>query len=137
MLAWSVAYVGFGRFQLRALRGHLRLNLLLVELGQLLPFFHNVVDVDVELLHDARGLALDFNLGDRLNLSRGNNGAGHVTTRDLGQLVGIEGGAAHKMGDATSGNNENHGRAEAEPDPEFPAPALCSHITPRKTTGDR
>ena len=48
----------------------------------------HVVDVHVELFHDAGGLGLDLDLGDRLNLARGHDGARHIAARHLGQPLG-------------------------------------------------
>ena len=54
--------VGFGAGELRALRIHLVQNLLLIELCKLLAFVYAIVDVDVELLDDARGFDLTSTL---------------------------------------------------------------------------
>ena len=82
-------HVGLGGGQLRPLRIHLRHNLLLIQLRQLLALVHLVVDVHVELFHNAGGLRLHLDLGDRLNFSRGHHRPRHIAACHLGQLVGV------------------------------------------------
>ena len=82
--------VGFGGGQLRALRVNLGHDLLLIELRQLLALVDAVVDVDIELFHDAGGLDLDFDLGDGLDFAGGDHGARHIAARHFGQPVGID-----------------------------------------------
>ncbi len=120
-------HIGLGGGQLRALRIHLRQNLHLVELRQLLALLHPVVDVHVELFHDARGLAFDLDLGDGLNLAGGHHRPRHVAARNLGQLVGIDGGALGQPHQRKAQQQHHHGCPAAQPDPETFALSRCSH----------
>ncbi len=77
-------HIGFGARQLRARCVHLCFDLLLIQLRQLLALAHSVVDVHVELFHNAGGLALHLDLGDGLDLARRHHGLRHIAASHLG-----------------------------------------------------
>ena len=64
-----------------------------------LAFLDLVAVVDVELLHDAAGLGLDLDLGDGLDLAGGDHALRQVAFFDLGQLRGVDLGAAAGEGE--------------------------------------
>ena len=90
--------VGLGCGKLGSLGAHLGKDLDLIELGENLTLLDVGVDVGVEAGDDAGGLALDLNLGDGLNLAGGDHGAGDVGLLRLGELGGLNFGAAAACG---------------------------------------
>ena len=86
------ADVGLGGGELGLLRLNLCLDLLFIQLRQGLAFLYDIVNVHIQFFHDARGLALDLDLGNGLNLPGGDDRARHITAGDLGEPVGIDGG---------------------------------------------
>ena len=104
---------------MRPLRIHLRHNLLLIELRQLLPLVHLVVDVHVELFHDAGGLRLYLDLGDRLNLAGSDHRARHIPARHLGQLIGVNGRSRDDPCQSEAQQRNHHNDPGNQPDPEF------------------
>ena len=111
-------YIGLCCGQLRLLSGHLRHNLLLIELGQLLALMDLVVDVHIELFHNARGLAFDLNLGDGLDLARSHHRTRHVAASHLGQLVRIDGRALDQMRQPKPQYQHNQNSGCNQPNPE-------------------
>ena len=97
ILACNVATLASAAGQLGALRFYLRLNLFLVELRQWLALFDDIVDVDVEFFDDSRGLALDLDFGDGLDLAGCHDRPRHIAASHLGQFVGVDGCALHQL----------------------------------------
>src|SRR5208282_246515 len=84
------ADIGFRGGQLGALGVDLGDDFLLVELGQLLALVDVVIDVDVQLFHNAGGLGLDLNLGNGLDLAGGHDRTGDVATLNFGDAIGVD-----------------------------------------------
>jgi hypothetical protein len=102
----------------------------LVQLRQWLALLYDIVNVHIQFFHDARGFALDLDLGDGLNLPGGNNGTRHIAAGDFGQLVGIDGGALGQPHDAEARQGQNYHSDYAQPDPECFAFSRRSHQKP-------
>ena len=92
------------------------LNLVAVEFGEHLPLLHFVAVIDVELFHDAAGLGLDLDLGDGLDLAGRHHAFRQVALLDLGQLRGVDLGAAARGCDQRAGNHQNQNGRYRAPD---------------------
>ena len=112
---------GARTLQLRARLIDTSLNLFPVEFGEHLPLLHFVAIIDVELFHDSAGLGLDFDLGDGLDLARRHHAFRQVSLLDLGQLRGVDLGAAAGGCDQHAGNYQNQNGRYRAPD-DSPAP---------------
>ena len=100
---------------------HLRQQLIFVEFDEHVAFGHDAVHVDAERLDDAVRLALDLDLGDRLDLAGRNDRADHRAALHGREFGGIDvrcgPGEAHVADRARGGKNrhgcnEKHTRAE-------------------------
>ena len=77
------AGVGLGRSELSSLSTDLGEDLDLVELGEHLTLFDLGVDIGFEFGDDAGGLGFELNLGDGLDFTGGDDGAGYVAAFGL------------------------------------------------------
>ena len=118
------------------MRGYLRQNLNLVELGEELALMNVGVDVDEELGDDAAGLGFDLDLRDGLDLAGGDDGAGDVSALNFGKLRGVKFGAAAPGGDRDACDHRNEQNNNAAPYPEFAfILARCRHVVAPRDAG--
>ncbi len=78
-------HVRFRGGELSALRRDLGEDLLLIELREDLAFGHHLIDIDVELLHQAGRFGFELDFGDGLDRSCSDDGFGDVAARDFGK----------------------------------------------------
>ena len=65
-------------------------QVILVEFADYLAFMDDITHIDGELLDNAAGFALDFDLSDGLDPTRGDHGPGEINTLHFGKLFGID-----------------------------------------------
>jgi hypothetical protein len=70
--------------RLRGAQAGFELNL--IQFRQQLAGLHMVAVIHIQLFHDAAGFGFHFDLGERLNLARGDDYFGQVTAFRRGQL---------------------------------------------------
>ena len=100
------------------------MNLIPIEVGKQLSLLDLIAVIDVELLHDAAGLGLNLDLGDRRDLAGCHHAFCQVSPFNLGELRGVDlviaGRSDHHTGNDQSQNNYRY-RA---PDNDSLAPLL-------------
>jgi len=90
-----------------------------------------IIDVDVELFHNAGGLGLDLDFGDGLNFACGHDGAGDVSALNLGDAIGVDLRALDQTGCHDAEHQDNQKRGGADPDPELFALLCRGHLSLR------
>ena len=128
--------VGLGSFQAGLGLLHLRLNLDLVELRQQLALLHAVAVVDQKLLHDAAGLRLHFDLGDRRDLAGRDHALGQIALFHFGELRRINLGAATRRRDHSTRNQQHDDSYHAAPNNQFATLLLIISVTVHKPPVD-
>ena len=91
----------------------------LIELGEDLALFDLGVDVGLEFGDDAGGLGFDLYLGDGLDFTGGDDGAGYVAEFGLAELGGLKFGAVAAGGDCPAEGYDDDQGDEAGPQPDF------------------
>ena len=121
--------VGLRSFQRRARLLHLRLDLDLVELGQQLSLLDAVAVVHQQLLHNAAGLRLDFDLGDGRDLAGRHHALGQVALFHFGEFRRINLGAATRRRENSARDQQHDDRDHAAPDNQFATLLLIISVT--------
>ena len=82
--------IGLRHMQRGLLLAQRRQQIVLIQFADHLALVHDIAHVHRQLLDDAAGLALDFHLGDRLNLAGGHHRPRQIDPLHLRQLFRVD-----------------------------------------------